>query len=270
MMSKTIFKIRDLNCGYNKEKVVLNIHHLDIYSGQLTFVIGKSGSGKSTLLETLGFMNDTFVQPSSGSILYYAPDGEVCDIYDEWQQKLEHQAAFRNMNFSFIFQENNLLEHFTARENIIVPLMMSKKSDASSQATIKAAFEDIHLSPEVMDKNTRHLSGGQRQRVSFLRALLPAKPILFGDEPTGNLDPVTARALFGMIRKEVASKGISAIIVSHDLPLANLYADRIILLKADTNTQVGSVDSILQKKEGQWLNEKTNIHINEDQLISMI
>ncbi len=270
MMSDSIFTIRNLRCGYNKSKEVLNISHLDIYSGQLTFVIGKSGSGKSTLLETLGFMNDTFFDEAHGSIAYHAPDGMVSDIYNQWQLKLEEQASFRNLNFSFIFQENNLLEHFTALENILVPLMMAGKNAATSKADIESAFEDIHLPIEVMNKNTRHLSGGQRQRVSFLRALLPAKPVLFGDEPTGNLDPVTARALFTMIKKEVTTKGSSAIIVSHDLPLARLYADRIIVLKANDQTQIGSVDSIFIMKDNQWLEEKNNKPIDTEQLISMI
>lgn len=248
---KILFKIHNLRSGYKKGNPVITLDNLEIYRNQITFIIGKSGSGKSTLLETLGFMNNTFVDGISNQVIYYDNNDQPTDIGELWSQSIIKHSDFRNAQFSFIFQENNLLEHFSALENILVPMMLNSADVSSATEIIKKAFRDIHLSESLLAKNIKYLSGGQRQRVSFLRALLATKPVLFGDEPTGNLDPVTARALMQMVRERVMEQHSSAIIVSHDLGLASQFADRIIVLKAIEGAP-GILEDIYEKRQDEW------------------
>ncbi len=268
--SKSIlFQIQDLRSGYSPGNPVIELPSLDIYRDQITFIIGKSGSGKSTLLETLGFMNNTFIERSKDQVTYFDRNGVATDVGGLWSQPVSNHSNFRNAQFSFIFQDNNLLEHFSSLENILVPMMLNNADMTSSLDLVKQAFNKIHLSESLMTKNIKYLSGGQRQRVSFLRGLLADKPVLFGDEPTGNLDPVTARALMLMVRESVVSKHSSAIIVSHDLGLASTFADRIIILKAEEGS-AGKVHNIFEKKEDVWIGINGTDELVYDEMASMI
>ena len=270
-MQQALFSITNLSCGYNSNRTVLSVDALKIYSGQITFIVGKSGSGKSTMLETLGFMNNTFNSKNAKQVIFHDNKTKVeTDMVGLWPQKIANHSKFRNDHFSFIFQENNLLEHFCASDNILVPMLLAGNDSKTAMDEIRHAFKEIHLPEHLMAQNTRMLSGGQRQRISFLRALLSKKPVLFGDEPTGNLDPVTARALMTMIKDNIGNTGSSAIIVSHDLPLACNFADRIIMLKVDEETQMGVIGNIFEKKGQDWVNEISNESIDQSEIINLL
>lgn len=150
-------------------------------------------------------------------------------------------------------------------------MLLAGKDTKTAMNEIRQAFKEIHLPEHLMAQNTRMLSGGQRQRISFLRALLSKKPVLFGDEPTGNLDPVTARALMTMVKDNIVNTGSSAIIVSHDfLPLACNFADRIIMLKVDEEAHMGVAGYIFERKGQDWVNENTGKTIDQSEIISLL
>jgi len=255
-MKPKIFQIENLVSGYDKIKAVLKISSLSIYQGELTFIVGKSGSGKSTFLETIGFMNNTFIGNEPEPVQFLSPHStQHINIKDLWGKDISDQTAFRSEHLSFIFQENNLLEHFSVCDNILIPMLLKKKNKEESIKIIKYAFSEIHLSEEMLYRNVRHLSGGQRQRIAFLRALLSDRTVLLGDEPTGNLDAITSNILMKMIQDKVKSDGSSAIIVSHDLSLANTFSDRIIFLAEDSTHKSGIVKSSFRRQGGDWINE---------------
>lgn len=270
-MRKILFSIKDLKCSYVSGKTILEIDRLDIYEGQITFIVGKSGSGKSTLLETLGFMNDTFSSRTVDQVVFHYPASEEkMDLALLWEKPLDKHSEFRNRNYSFIFQENNLLEHFNSSENILIPMLLSGKDKLEGMKEIQKAFERIHLPQDVFNRNIRLLSGGQRQRISFLRALLSNKPVLFGDEPTGNLDPITAKTLMTMVREDIGHSGSSAIIVSHDLNLAHLFADRIVTLKVDDEKQCGIIGGIFERKDNSWTDQLSHKNVEHSEIISLL
>ena len=244
MPESVLFHLKNLKCAYSdQDRVVLNIRELIIPRGKIVFIVGSSGSGKSTLLETLGLMNSTV---RTGDINFYPseenPDKiiELSHIWKDGDQKLNE---IRKDNFSFIFQQTNLMENFTAYENVCLSEMI--KDEVKLEETLtraKALMERVRLSEtEVgIDKMPVFLSGGQRQRLSFVRALCNDANVIFCDEPTGNLDEANANELFEVIREETA-KGRSAIIVSHDINLAVKHADQILVLTKNSENNYGEL-----------------------------
>ncbi|HNB61420.1 MAG TPA: hypothetical protein PLC60_02400, partial [Saprospiraceae bacterium] len=96
------------------------------------------------------------------------------------------------------------------------------------------------------------------------------KPVLFGDEPTGNLDPITAKTLMTMVREDISRSGSSAIIVSHDLNLAHLFADRIVTLKVDENRQCGIIGGIFERKDNGWLDQLSHKNVEHAEITSLL
>lgn len=265
-MDKNIFEISDLNCAYTKpiEKkriIVLNVKELNIPAGKMVFIIGPSGIGKSTILETLGIMNNTLdVNPDSKFLYYPSGSDEPTSIIDLLKRNKDKElSAFRRNNFSFIFQQTNLMRNFSAYQNVMVTGMLQGYEERESEKRTKEIFEEIKL-PEFDTKyNAALLSGGQQQKLAYARAILPNFKILFGDEPTGNLDLNNARLLVSEMKKIIESQQSTVIIVSHDLRLAVRFADVIIEIQAITDgtedKKHGLIDlnSVYSKTEnGKW------------------
>jgi ABC-type lipoprotein export system ATPase subunit len=234
-MATPVFRISKLSCSYNhkEEDRVLYIEDLEIPKGKIVFLLGASGSGKSTLLETLGLMNDTF---ADGSIEFCPEEGSSIRLEDLWyQNKSDKLAEIRKKHYSFIFQNTNLMEHFTAYENIcIAPMIQSGEAFSKWIEDAKSLMAKVNIPETQVDLSTLslHLSGGQKQRVTFVRALMSNHTVLFCDEPTGNLDERNARELMNIITESVGENK-SAIIVSHDIRLALEFADMIICISKE-------------------------------------
>ena len=179
----------------------------------LFFVIGRSGSGKSTLLNIVGGIDS----PTEGSV---AINGELIDYTDEGALN-----AYRSRMVGFVFQEFNLIEDFTIRDNVRLPLI----SDGTKidENEIDSLLDTIGLA-EMKDKTPSSLSGGERQRVAIIRALAKKPKILLADEPTGNLDTESSRMVFDLLKK--LSLEMPIVVVTHDISSAYEYADRIIKL----------------------------------------
>ncbi|MEV7614025.1 ABC transporter ATP-binding protein [Streptomyces sp. NPDC089799] len=201
--------------GQGETRVVaLDNVSVDFHQGQFTAIMGPSGSGKSTLMHCVAGL-DTF---SSGSVRI--GDTELGALKDKQLTQL------RRDKIGFIFQAFNLLPTLTALENITLPMdIAGRKPDRQWLDTV---IEMVGLSGRLSHRPTQ-LSGGQQQRVAVARALAARPEIIFGDEPTGNLDSRSGAEVLGFLRNSVRELGQTVVMVTHD-PVAASYADRVIFL----------------------------------------
>jgi putative ABC transport system ATP-binding protein len=184
---------------------------LAIYPCQMTAIVGRSGSGKTTLLNLIAGLDD----PTEGEVWIM---GQALRQMDE-----KARLALRRERLGFIFQSFGLLPLLTAAENVGVPLRMRGLPSAEREARIREALEWVGLG-----RRARHrpyeLSGGEQQRVAIARALAAQPQIVLADEPTGQLDSQTGRRILDLLRRLVAERGITVVIVSHD-PIVMAEAD---------------------------------------------
>lgn len=232
------FLVENLKCSYAKRaaenpKIVLEVDRLEIPRGETVFIVGESGIGKSTILELLGLMNNTVVPTPGMRFEFYDQEDKPVDLLAMWRSNSDEElSAFRLRHFSFIFQSTNLMQNFTAYENIALTRMLQGYSEKESFEKAHEVLEDLGLGHIGPDRMAQELSGGQQQRLTFARAILPDFSVLFGDEPTGNLDSENAvKAMELLAARLNAHEGSSAIIVSHDMHLATTFADRIVLIR---------------------------------------
>lgn len=240
-MIDKLFEIKNLQCSYDipfiagKSKVVLSIKDLTLPRGKKVFIVGESGIGKSTILEVLGMMNNTIVPNPETVFRFHEKEGRTVDLADLWKQGSDKALSdFRLRHFSFIFQSTNLMRNFTALENIAVTRMLQGYPVEESFRKASRLLEDLGLHQIENERMAQDLSGGQQQRLAFARAILPDFSVLFGDEPTGNLDEENAVKVMGILSDKMESlEGSSAIIVSHDMSLAITFADIIIKIRKE-------------------------------------
>jgi putative ABC transport system ATP-binding protein len=222
------FEIENLKCSYqHKEQAIVFIEKLEIPRGKLTVILGRSGSGKSTLIEALGLMNNTI---QSGKVEYHSPDG-VLDLVHLWHNA-KKIATIRKDYFSFIFQDDYLMPYYTCRENMLIArLIQGEITPALASEKLEKPMNSLSLSGNGLQKRFPfQVAGGQKQRLSFTRAVLKNFDVLFGDEPTGNLDNKSSIDLLDFIQEIIQNNGCSAIIVSHNIELSVEKADKIIVL----------------------------------------
>ncbi|WP_327240201.1 ABC transporter ATP-binding protein [Streptomyces sp. NBC_01318] len=187
---------------------------VDFPQGEFTAIMGPSGSGKSTLMHCVAGL-DSF---SSGSVRL--GETELGSLKDKQLTQL------RRDKIGFIFQAFNLLPTLTALENITLPMdIAGRKPDAE---WLRGVIDMVGLSDRLKHRPTE-LSGGQQQRVAVARALASRPEIIFGDEPTGNLDSRSGAEVLGFLRNSVRELGQTVVMVTHD-PVAASYADRVIFL----------------------------------------
>lgn len=236
-----LFDIKNLRCSYDKNyregesKVVLEINHLAIPRGKKIFIVGESGIGKSTILETLGMMNNTIVAGDDTRFVFFDSDGKEIDLPALWSSRRERRLSdFRLKNYSFIFQSTNLMRNFTAFENVAFTRMLQGYSRFQCFQRTRVALDALGLDHVGEDRLAHELSGGQQQRLAFARAILPDFTVLFGDEPTGNLDGENAVRVMQILTDKLDELGgASAIIVSHDMHLSVTFADVIVKIRKE-------------------------------------
>jgi len=258
-MQQQVFNIQNLTCEYIPDTPVLRISELEIPRGKLIFLIGRSGIGKSTFIETLGLMNRT-IAPKDGVAIRFMPEveGEEIQLQTGWSLPNQQLSDLRMKYFSFIFQNTNLMPNFTAGENMMMSLLIQGIPAEKAKKAVLRVMSRLSLEPAVFDKKITALSGGQRQRLAFVRAVTTDFTVLFGDEPTGNLDENTAHELMAILKDLIQEEGKTCIIVSHDLKLAARFADLVIPITVKTNddgTSVGEIKSsnIVRNTNGTWV-----------------
>ena len=189
----------------------------DLHRGEIVALVGPSGCGKSTLLQCVGLLD----KPTSGSIL----------IGGAAVQKLDDDArtVLRRDKLGFVYQRHNLLSDFSALENVMLPMMargVEPTAAASRAMALLRASSVAHRASHLPGE----MSGGEQQRTAVARALANSPEILLADEPTGNLDPANAKAVFDMLMQLVRKNKMSMLLVTHDMTLAS-RADRKITIK---------------------------------------
>jgi putative ABC transport system ATP-binding protein len=188
--------------------------NLEIHAGEFVAIVGKSGSGKSTLLNLVGGIDS----PSSGTL-----DVSGAEIQGLNQHQL---TLWRGRNVGFVFQFFQLLPTLTVAENVMLPMDFSRRLPASQRRQRALDLLDRVGVAEQADKLPSALSGGQQQRVAIARALANDPPVVLADEPTGNLDSVTARDVLDLFR-QLADQGTTVVIATHERDIARVI-DRTI------------------------------------------
>ncbi|QCB94376.1 ABC transporter ATP-binding protein [Cellulomonas shaoxiangyii] len=189
---------------------------LDVRPGELVAIVGRSGSGKTTLLNAIGGLD----RPDEGRVLVA---GQEVSALDE-----RGLVALRRDVVSFIFQTFGLVPVLTAAENVGVPLRMRRTPVAEREARVALLLDLVGLGPHARQRPGQ-LSGGQQQRVAIARSLANSPRLLIADEPTGQLDTETGRAVMALIRAVVEAEGMTAIVSTHD-PVMVALADRVVHL----------------------------------------
>ena len=213
-------ELTDLTKHYKQGKNIvkaLDGVSLSIQSGEFVAVVGRSGSGKTTLLDLLGLL----LRPTAGRIMI--------DGLDTGTLKGGERATMRGERIGFIFQEFNLLPTLNALENVMLPLRYRRGKDPDGKARALRLLEEVDLADRV-DHKPSELSGGQAQRVAIARSLINDPALVLGDEPTGEVDSETSTQLIDLMRRMNRERGVTFVIVTHDMEIAN-RTDRIIRLK---------------------------------------
>jgi putative ABC transport system ATP-binding protein len=189
---------------------------LDVGGNEYVAVVGPSGSGKSTLMNILGCL-DT---PTSGE---YVLSGESVAGLDR-----NRLAEIRNKHIGFVFQNFNLLPYATALENVELPLLFAGLGTGERRARAAAMLEKVQLADR-MDHRPTELSGGQMQRVAIARALVNRPAMVLADEPTGNLDSASGRAIVDLF-SELHASGQTIVMITHDANVATI-ASRVVQIR---------------------------------------
>lgn len=201
---------------FNRQEVLKGID-IKIETGEFVSIMGASGSGKTTLLNVLSSIDSV-----SG--------GEIKIEEKEMTRLKEKQLAqFRKKHLGFIFQEYNLLDTLTVKENILLPLSVSKTPKKEADEKFAAVASELGIF-ELKDKFPNEISGGQKQRTSAARAFIHEPSIIFADEPTGALDSKSASDLLNKLSDLNQKRKATIIMVTHD-PVAASFCSRVIFIK---------------------------------------
>lgn len=220
-MSETVLELAGISKVYNQgrpsEIVVLDGLNLTVAKGEVVALVAPSGAGKSTLLHIAGLLD----QPDSGFVKIAGRD--LAGQGDRLR------TAVRRAEVGFVYQFHHLLPEFSASENIVLPQLANGIGRKAADARAADLLERVGLSARAGHRPAA-LSGGEQQRVAFCRALANGPKLLLADEPTGNLDPATSDQVFKVLIQIVRETGLSAVIATHNLELAERM-DRIVRLK---------------------------------------
>ncbi len=229
-----LIEVHEVYKTYNLGEIdvpVLKGVSLKIGRGEMVALMGASGSGKSTLMNILGCLD----RPTSGE---YWLDGEEVSKFTA-----DARALVRNRKIGFVFQSFNLLPRTSALENVIMPLSYTAGNLSDREARRRgAAMLTLVGLGDRMDHEPSQLSGGQQQRVAIARALINHPPVLFADEPTGNLDSRTSREVLAMFQRLNREEGITIVLVTPDAEVAR-HAQRVIRISDGIIEDGASVES---------------------------
>lgn len=217
---KTVLMAEEVRKSYGSKgntQQVLNGIDLRVTEGEFVGIMGPSGSGKTTLLNTLATIDR-------------ATDGRIFIQEHEISKMKDRQLSdIRRQHLGFIFQDYNLLDTLTVKENILLPVSLTKISKVEAENEFNA-IADILGIRELADKYPSEISGGQKQRTSAARALIHSPSLVFADEPTGALDSKAASNLLENLHEINESRQVTIVMVTHD-PLASSYCSRVVFLK---------------------------------------
>ena len=212
---KGVQKIYTTRFGGNQVKALENVN-FSVEAGEYVAIMGESGSGKTTLLNILASLD----RPTEGSIML---DGMELTSVKEGEM-----AAFRRKNLGFVFQEFNLLDTFSIKDNILLPLVLDKQNVKEMMEKVEEVADSLGIS-DILEKYPYEVSGGQKQRAAAARAIITEPKLLLADEPTGALD---SKSTDGMLKifSEINEKGQTILMVTHSTKAAS-HAKRVLFIK---------------------------------------
>ena len=221
-MNESVLQLRGLaksyNTGTSSEVEMLRGVDLTVEEGEVVALVAPSGAGKSTLLHIAGLLD----MPSAGQV-------HIGGI-DMTGQSDRRRTLMRRQDIGFVYQFHHLLPEFTALENVTLPQLANGVGAQAAQTQARQVLETVGLAHRVHHRPAA-LSGGEQQRVAFCRAMANGPRLLLADEPTGNLDPETSDQVFGTLLRLARQTGLSAVIATHNLDLAERM-DRQVRLEA--------------------------------------
>lgn len=212
---KSLKKIYTTRFGGNQVQALSNVN-FSVEQGEYVAIMGESGSGKTTLLNILAALD----RPTSGQVLL---NGKELNGIRE-----KELAAFRRNNLGFIFQEFHLLDTFSVKDNIFLPLVLSETSVSQMEERLKPIAGELGIS-ELLNKYPYEISGGQKQRVAVARALITNPQLVLADEPTGALDSKSTDHLLEIFQK-INAQGQTILLVTHSTKAAS-RAGRVLFIK---------------------------------------
>ena len=199
---------------------------LEVAPGEMVAIVGQSGAGKSTLLHMLGALD----APSAGTV--YCASTNVANL------SAREAALFRSRKIGYVWQFHYLLPEFTAQENVAMPLLARGMGKAETMTLAAHWLKEVDLDDRATHR-PGELSGGEQQRVALARALVNTPRLLLADEPTGDLDGLTAGRIFELIQRLHQSHGLTSILVTHNLELAG-RCTRVLRLENGRLTSIGN------------------------------
>ena len=208
-------KVYTTRFGGNRVQALSDVN-FSVEKGEYVAIMGESGSGKTTLLNILASLD----RPTEGKVLMEGRD--MAGIREK------DLAAFRRNNLGFVFQDFNLLDTFSIRDNIFLPLVLSRTPYDEMEKRLMPLAEKLGIS-EILDKYPYEISGGQKQRTAAARALITNPRILLADEPTGALDSRAADVLLKILGR-INSEGQTILMVTHSVKAAS-HAGRVLFIK---------------------------------------
>lgn len=212
---QNIKKIYRSRFGKNELEALKSIN-FTVEAGEYIAIMGESGSGKTTLLNILALLD----RPTSGKVILMGKD--LQEIKDS------EMAKFRRENLGFVFQDFNLLDNFTVKENILLPLVLSDEKISVMEEKLLKIAKKLNIS-DLLNKYPYEISGGQKQRTAIARALISDPKILLADEPTGALDSNSTRELLKVF-KDLNQDGETILMVTHSIMAAS-EAKRVLFIK---------------------------------------
>jgi len=190
---------------------------LAVPPGEFLALLGSSGSGKSTLLNLIAGLD----RPTSGAVIVNAQDLSKMSSLE--------LARYRRQTVGMVFQSFNLLPRMTLEENVELPLRLAEVDRSDRAARVREALARVGLERRLGHRPSE-LSGGEQQRAAIARALVNRPKILLADEPTGNLDSATGESILTLLREIQRNPGMTIVMVTHERPLAERFADRLTVM----------------------------------------
>ncbi len=251
MSDQSVIQVRDLVCRFG-DQVVLDGVNLDVNEGEVMVIMGGSGSGKSTLLR---HMIGTFI-----------PDGGTVTMYDDDLASLDESGMNRaRRNFGILFQSGALYNSMTVAENVALPIEEHTDLDPDIVSFIvKIKLEQVGLR-EAAEKLPSEISGGMKKRAGLARALALDPKMLFYDEPSAGLDPVTRASIDRLILDLARKVGVTSVVVTHEMDSAFTIADRMAMLDRGKMLMVDKREAFEELRD--WPQEKLDELDDRQQLI---
>lgn len=234
--TKVVLEIEDLQLGFG-EKEVLKGFNLQLHEGEKLAVMGRSGSGKSVLIKCVVGL----IEPDNGRIEVLGKDITTLD---------QHEMDDLRADIGFLFQGSALYDSMTVRDNLEFPLRRhTEKFDLKrTDEMVREALDHVDLT-EAIDLMPAELSGGMARRIALARALILEPKIIFYDEPTTGLDPITAREIVQLMNDIQIKYKASSLIITHDVDCVRRFADRIILLLDGKNYAEGTFEELSSSED---------------------